>query len=77
MLPIWLRRYGVRATNLKTRAGLGLGLAVAHHLTHQQGGTLTAASRSSGALFTLTLPLAAAGGRGAEALAAATRRSEL
>ena len=61
--PLW-RSPG----NLKTRPGLGLGLAVAHHLMHQQGGTLTAASRSSGALFTLTLPLAAAGGHGAKAM---------
>jgi len=69
--PLW-RSPG----NLKTRTGLGLALAVAHHLTHRQGGTLTAASRSSGALFTLTFPLAAAGGHGSDALSAVTRSSE-
>ena len=69
--PLWRS-----PANLKTRPGLGLGLAVAHHLTHRQGGTLTAASRSSGALFTLTLPLAAAGGHGRDALSAVTRSSE-
>jgi signal transduction histidine kinase len=69
--PLWRS-----PSNFKTRPGLGLGLAVAHHLMHRQGGTLTATSRSSGALFTLTLPLAAAGGHGSDALAAVTRSSE-
>ena len=69
--PLW-RSPG----NFKTRPGLGLGLAVAHHLMHRQGGTLTAASRSSGALFTLTVPLATAGGSGNDALSAVTHRPE-
>jgi signal transduction histidine kinase len=43
----------------KSRPGLGLGLAIAHHLAARHGGTLEATSGSSGALFTLTLPLAA------------------
>jgi signal transduction histidine kinase len=43
----------------KSRPGLGLGLAIAHHLTARHGGTLEATSGSNGALFTLTLPLAA------------------
>jgi signal transduction histidine kinase len=43
----------------KSRPGLGLGLAIAHHLTTRHGGTLEAASSNAGALFTLTLPLAA------------------
>jgi signal transduction histidine kinase len=55
-VPLW------RApTSAKARPGIGLGLAVAHHLLTRHGGTLTATSGSSGALFTLTLPLAAAG----------------
>ncbi len=43
------------------RGGLGLGLAIALHLTQQHGGTLEAASPGlgCGATFTLRLPLAA------------------
>jgi signal transduction histidine kinase len=51
--PLW------RApASAKTRPGLGLGLAVAHHLVERHGGTLTAASRPVGVVFTLALPIA-------------------
>jgi len=49
----------------KTRPGIGLGLAVAHHLAVKHGGTLTVASRDVGVAFTLSLPLAASGVRDA------------
>ncbi len=42
----------------KGRAGLGLGLAVAHHIIGKHGGALTATSGASGGRFKLTLPLA-------------------
>jgi signal transduction histidine kinase len=52
--PLW------RSPNsAKTRAGLGLGLAVAHHIFTQHGGSLAVSSGASGARFELTLPLAA------------------
>jgi signal transduction histidine kinase len=44
----------------KTRAGLGLGLAVAHHVLTKHGGSLSVSSGTVGARFELTLPLAAA-----------------
>jgi signal transduction histidine kinase len=44
----------------KGRAGLGLGLAVAHHIVARHGGALTASNGSSGAVFAVTLPLATA-----------------
>ena len=44
----------------KGRSGLGLGLAVAHQIAVQHGGTLAASNGVSGARFVLTLPLAAA-----------------
>jgi signal transduction histidine kinase len=50
---------------MKTRPGIGLGLAVAHHLAVKHGGTLTVASRDVGVAFTLSLPLAASGVRDA------------
>jgi len=54
-IPLW------RApTSAKGRAGLGLGLAVAHRVAVEHGGTLTAAKGVSGARFVLTLPLAGA-----------------
>ena len=54
--PLW------RApTTLRARAGLGLGIAVAHHIAERHGGSLAAASSTSGVRFTLTLPLAARG----------------
>lgn len=51
----------------KSRPGLGLGLAIAHHLAAQHGGTLQATSKTGGALFTLALPLAASPRDGARA----------
>lgn len=42
----------------KGRSGLGLGLAVAHHVAVRHGGSLTAASAPSGTRFVLKLPLA-------------------
>jgi signal transduction histidine kinase len=54
--PLW------RSPNsAKTRAGLGLGLAVAHHILTQHGGSLGVSSGAVGARFELTLPLAADG----------------
>jgi signal transduction histidine kinase len=55
-VPLW------RApTTARARAGVGLGLAVAHHVASKHGGSLTATSAASGARFVLTLPLAASG----------------
>ena len=55
-VPLW------RApASAKARPGLGLGLAVAHHLIAKHGGTMTATSGGPGTRFTLTLPLATAG----------------
>jgi signal transduction histidine kinase len=45
----------------KTRAGFGLGLAIAHHILTKHGGSLSVSSGASGARFELTLPLAANG----------------
>jgi signal transduction histidine kinase len=47
-------------TSAKGRSGLGLGLAVAHQIAVQHGGTLGASNGVSGARFVLTLPLAGA-----------------
>jgi signal transduction histidine kinase len=56
-VPLW------RApASAKARSGLGLGLAIAHHLIRRHGGTLQARSGGPGALFTLALPLLAAAG---------------
>lgn len=58
-VPLW------RApTTARTRAGIGLGLAVAHHVAGKHGGSLTATSAASGARFVLTVPLAANGADG-------------
>jgi signal transduction histidine kinase len=54
--PLWRS-----PTSAKTRAGLGLGLAVAHHILTKHGGSLCVSSGAVGARFELTLPLAAAG----------------
>ena len=60
----------------KTRSGLGLGLAVAHHVATRHGGSLSAASGASGARFVLTLPLAASS-READVVARTDRTSGL
>ncbi|HSC14017.1 MAG TPA: ATP-binding protein [Gammaproteobacteria bacterium] len=52
-VPLWRASSTTRA-----RAGVGLGLAVAHHLVGKHGGTLTATSADSGARFVLSVPLA-------------------
>lgn len=50
-----------RAPNgAKSRPGLGLGLAVAHHIVTKHGGSLIASRGKVGTRFVLTLPLAAA-----------------
>jgi signal transduction histidine kinase len=54
--PLWRSPQSAKA-----RAGLGLGLAVAHHIVTKHGGTLTASSGAAGARFVLALPLAADG----------------
>jgi signal transduction histidine kinase len=52
-VPLW------RApASAKARPGIGLGLAVAHHLIAKHGGTMTATSGGPGTRFTVTLPLA-------------------
>ena len=50
--PLWRSH-----ASTKSRSGLGLGLAVAHHIVSKHGGTLTATNGSAGAVFTLTFPL--------------------
>jgi signal transduction histidine kinase len=52
-IPLWRAPTAPRA-----RSGLGLGLAVAHHIAAEHGGSLTAASAAAGAEFSMTLPLA-------------------
>ena len=55
-VPLW------RApASAKARPGIGLGLAVAHHLIAKHGGMMTATSGGPGTRFTLTLPLASGG----------------
>ena len=71
-VPLW-RDPG----SAKTRSGLGLGLAVAHHVATKHGGSLTAASSAAETRFVLTLPLAASGRRDAEGIARADRTSSL
>lgn len=58
-VPLW------RApTSSRARAGLGLGLAVAHRVAAKHGGSLTAVAAASGARFVMTLPLASGGKTG-------------
>jgi signal transduction histidine kinase len=52
--PLWRGQ-----SSAKGRSGLGLGLAVAHQIAVQHGGTLAASNGAAGARFVLTLPLAA------------------
>jgi signal transduction histidine kinase len=52
-VPLWRS-----PTAGKARAGLGLGLAVAHHIVVKHGGSFAATSDGAGARFVLTLPLA-------------------
>jgi signal transduction histidine kinase len=70
-VPLWRA-----AASARTRPGLGLGVAVAHHLSQKHGGTLTATSASAGAVFTLMLPLAVTDARETDAFSAQGRRSE-
>ena len=70
-LPLWRASSTTRA-----RAGVGLGLAVAHHLIGKHGGTLTATSADSGARFVLSVPLATSDGSTA-AVAKMDRTSNL
>jgi signal transduction histidine kinase len=70
-VPLWRA-----SSTTRGRAGVGLGLAVAHHLIGKHGGTLTAASTEGGARFTLTMPLATNGGSSA-AVAKMGRTSNL
>jgi signal transduction histidine kinase len=53
-VPLWRS-----PTAGKARSGLGLGLAVAHHIAVKHGGSLSATHDEQGARFVLTLPLAA------------------
>jgi PAS domain S-box-containing protein len=70
-VPLW------RApTTTRARAGVGLGLAVAHHIVAEHGGTLTAPSAERGARFVLTVPLATSDGSAA-AVAKMGRTSNL
>lgn len=62
LLPYVFDRFRqAEGTSNKTQTGLGLGLAIVHHLVALHGGTITAASagKGQGATFTLTLPLSA------------------
>ncbi len=55
-VPLWRG-----STTARARAGIGLGLAVAHHVAAKHGGSLTATSATSGASFVLSLPRRAGG----------------
>lgn len=69
-VPLWRS-----AASAKTRPGIGLGLAVAHHLIVRHGGSLTATSEGQGARLTLTLPLASYGDPLTHALTTGNRSS--
>jgi signal transduction histidine kinase len=58
-VPLWRASSTTRA-----RSGVGLGLAVAHHLVTKHGGSLTADSRDVGARFELAMPLATSDAHG-------------
>jgi PAS domain S-box-containing protein len=51
-VPLWRASSTTRA-----RSGVGLGLAVAHHVVKQHGGSLIATSAEAGARFELAVPL--------------------
>ena len=51
-VPLWRASSTARA-----RSGIGLGLAVAHHLAGKHGGSLRASSADKGARFELAVPL--------------------
>ncbi|MET9499072.1 HAMP domain-containing sensor histidine kinase [Streptomyces sp. NPDC006552] len=55
------RFYRVDKARTRDRGGSGLGLSVARSLTRAHGGTLTLDSRPGATVFTVTLPLGAAG----------------
>ncbi|RKH53884.1 response regulator [Corallococcus sp. AB050B] len=59
---IFERFWQVDGSSTRKHGGLGLGLAIVRHLTELHGGTIDATSEGEGrgALFRLTLPLAAA-----------------
>jgi signal transduction histidine kinase len=71
-VPLWRAPAGAKA-----RPGIGLGLAVAHHLIVRHGGTLTATSGGSGVRFTVALPLPASAADPATDTLAGTRSLEL
>ena len=61
-LPFVFERFRqADSTTTRRHSGLGLGLAIARHLVHAHGGTVTAHSDGpdQGAIFTVRLPLAA------------------
>jgi PAS domain S-box-containing protein len=62
----------------RTQGGLGLGLSIVRHLVELHGGTVTAESRrdAHGAIFTVRLPLAAAGATRSRPAAQAMRFSQ-
>ena len=70
-VPLWRASSTTRA-----RSGVGLGLAVAHHLVAKHGGSLTATSAENGARFELRVPLATSGA-GTGAVAQMDRTSDL
>jgi signal transduction histidine kinase len=70
-VPLWRASSTTRA-----RAGIGLGVAVAHHVIARHGGALTAASADKGARFELTVPLATSDA-GTAAMAETKRTSDL
>lgn len=51
------------SSNVRTHSGLGLGLAIVHHLVREHSGTVTAesAGQGKGATFTVELPLVSSG----------------
>jgi signal transduction histidine kinase len=70
-VPLWRASSTTRA-----RSGVGLGLAVAHHLVSKHGGSLSATSADAGARFELRVPLATSDA-GTGAVATMDRTSDL